>query len=1721
MTKPWDISAHDLSVWADRIDAAAMLPKLVRRLLFATAPLRMIEMRADEGTRLRGWDGIVQARESTKYCPAGLSVWEMSVDQDIKRKLDRDFEKRTSTPPPPVRPKETTYVAITPRRFPGKQRWIKEKQALRRWAHVRVLDVDDLSGWLDQAPAVARWFAGLLGRPDTAVRDPEELLSAWSERTRPPLPAELVLAGQERQRQAGQLLEWLTRPPSRPLALRGESREEALLFAAAVLKSSTDPQAWLSRTLIVESAEALSWGLSVQAAEPPILLVAFDGADPGRLANAGAHVVLAQDRQSTALPGATLDLEPIPWKPMEKELVQAGLRDVEAERLVRDAGGSIGKLQALCGYVPLPDWARGLPQPELIALLLAGAWTPRNEADREALRRLGGQPELVEQLCVELSRRGDIERVDEGWGPGVWQWKSPREVWTKLGDRLTDTNREDFQAVVLDVLGALDPVYDLPIETRLYTPVTRLMPPHSSALRSGLARSMVMLSLGDAQPRTAQQRSKGSRYVATLVSRLLLRKEGWKAWASLAELLPTLAEAAPEAFLEAVEQSLVSGTEGVAQLLAEEGGSFGATPHVHLLWALEALGWSPEPLMMTRVAIALARLAVHDEAHWGPGKVVNRPIGSLTMLLDEIHPQSRSSPEDRLRVLELLLDDPGLGSVAWSVGVGMLREPAGMFMPSHTPSYRWEPVDPLRRATADDQLQQRNGALELLLDRADADVPRWIALVDPMLAMPPRVAREILDALLRARSGITQPALDLWSRLRRLCRDAHQHSDRVHAETTRRLRTLYDAFTPDDPVQKYAWLFGIALASLPEPPEGGWEQEESQKSSLRRQALADLWHLPDRWDKLVALSRTAEAPHRIGGELTRTAFADEVEQQLLREVPAGLHEQVVPEFFGQRFRSMDAPDRIHWIERVLRRFIDRDHLDAAVHIARALPRCAETWDLVERFGEPLKSMYWKTVGSLYDDHPPADWERAVGELLNAGRLVAALETVNQAKDRISAATALRVLERLNERPPSDRPKESDSSLSHLVENILTRLESEPGIDAAEVTRLELALLPVLENRARLHRILTASLADSPESFLQVLRVAASRGPGADSEEEATRAYLASEVAGLLLSSWHGWPGAGLPDAEREQHLFTWATAVLDAATAEGWGGPAASHVGVVLARAPDGPDGLWPCLAARRLLRQNRYPVLASGLFSGRLNLRGVTTRELGEDGQQERAIAASYEEAARQMQDEYPETAALLDRLARHHQEEAEDWDAQARRERIEHGESEEPAAIPAAPTAPLDAPAAPLSRLQVRGVGPAPEMTIDLAPRLNLLTGDNSLGKTLVLDILWWCLTGAFAQPDRIPRPTVRVRNGKILKNRASIAATADGRTVSGTYSGLHERWTFASGGALASGLAIYARIDGGFSVWDPVRNVTPASRGEIDLSSGYHFTQREVWEGLYPENSKKPLCSGLITDAVRWRSERPRAYDLLEKALGTLSPPGERLRFGVPRRFSVREDARDYPVLLFPYGPVFAVHASWAVQRLLGLAYALVWAITEINEAAQVAGRGPVDFVTMLIDEVEAHLHPKWQRTVLRALLAIIEEIAPQAKVQLVVTTHAPLVLASIEQLFSPDTDALFDFDLETVPSADGDGRRIPVVEKEPWRVRGDVSAWLASEIFDHTSPRSPEADEAIHAAKAALEDPSTDRKKARKVHRLLQRTLSELDPFWIRWRFMAEKRGWIEP
>jgi AAA domain, putative AbiEii toxin, Type IV TA system len=448
-------------------------------------------------------------------------------------------------------------------------------------------------------------------------------------------------------------------------------------------------------------------------------------------------------------------------------------------------------------------------------------------------------------------------------------------------------------------------------------------------------------------------------------------------------------------------------------------------------------------------------------------------------------------------------------------------------------------------------------------------------------------------------------------------------------------------------------------------------------------------------------------------------------------------------------------------------------------------------------------------------------------------------------------------------------------------------------------------------------------------------------------------------------------------------------------------------------------------------------------------------------------------------------------------------------------------------------------LKRLLLENVGPAPRMELDLGSRLNIITGDNGLGKSFLLDVAWFVYTHHWPA-DINPKLTVGLKINSESESPRINADILHGETL------WEQNFIMGPGRALMSldglgnhnQLAIYLMADGSCCIFDPYRNI-PQHEEEVDtLPSAFIFSPYEILHGLLdPNDPKISLCEGLVRDLASWQKQNGGAFIALNNVLKQLSPdPNSPIKAGKLTRISVR-DSKDMPTIDFgEQADVAIVHASSSMKRIVSFAYLLVWAWEEHLKAARYRRSEPLRDILFLIDEVDAHLHPSWQRKIVPTLLGVVEalligmvnsglsddrwhldkakELMGKVNVQIMTTTHSPLVMASLEPHFDAEKDKWFDLDLVrkkgTKPKV--------VLTDRPFEKMGDSEDWLTSDAFDLNSTRSIEAEKVLEKASIALSDEEFDARKAKRLYAELIKVLPAEDLFWTRWNMIGKKKGW---
>ena len=125
-----EVRVGDLVRWADTLDARARLSVLLRRLVHSTGTaLRAVDFPGNDDSQRPGWDGWVETNVGTPWIPEGKSGWEFGTTKEIGQKANDDFKKSLEQHSESER-QTIVFVFVTPRRWTGKNAWLKEKKAL-------------------------------------------------------------------------------------------------------------------------------------------------------------------------------------------------------------------------------------------------------------------------------------------------------------------------------------------------------------------------------------------------------------------------------------------------------------------------------------------------------------------------------------------------------------------------------------------------------------------------------------------------------------------------------------------------------------------------------------------------------------------------------------------------------------------------------------------------------------------------------------------------------------------------------------------------------------------------------------------------------------------------------------------------------------------------------------------------------------------------------------------------------------------------------------------------------------------------------------------------------------------------------------------------------------------------------------------------------------------------------------------------------------------------------------------------------------------------------------------------------------------------------------------------------------------------------------------------------------------------------------------------------
>ncbi len=1271
----------DIVSWASQIEARYLLPRLVRLLVGASTNASIYSRFPAHGeVQLGGFDGVVENPSGrVGYVPAGRSVWELSTEQNPQAKAQQDYEKRKGQSLE-FNPGETTYVSLTARRWVNKQKsqWVDEKKRERFWADVIVYDASDLEQWLETAKDVSLWFATQIGLRPSGVRSLEDFWDEFRRVTEPEITPDFVLAG--RAAEAAKLETWMKTgaPVIRVLA---DSIDEAVGFWAAVLaKPGPENEGLLARVVVASDGERVREMMTSSQA----LTFAWKLDDPSLLATVadrGHRVFVPLAKSAAANPTIDIELPRLDRRefiaaiksvlPREAgegdDPGRARLADMkrehEAFRLWSKSGPSLTvyrRLFAAHGISSQPEWAAPQQGLELLPVLLAGSWSETNEADRSALAKLANcEYDSISRTMALWRNRPDspIRRIGD-----TWMLSAPLDSWSLLAGLLTDSILNRYVDVALTVLGEADPSLDLLPAERWLAEIRGEVCTYSSDLRTGFAESLVLMAVV----------GKAADWSSRVVRQLLGEGVGAPRWASICQLLPLLAEAAPDAFLDAVEAELRCAPSSVLMLFKSEDHPLGKVGrYLHLLWALEMLAWDGEKYLprVSRVLARLARLAP-------PGKLAEAPLNSLCSIFCTWHRNTAASLSERLSCIDSLLEYEE--DVAWRVLLELLPTNQ-MAVSANNREPRWREKPPVEAPLWGEIWKANRELTERALRAAGIRPDRLESLLLKVSSQWPSEYRQQFIEKVREFAGMSankDQRMQMWHGIRgflALHRSFAEADWAMVEADVLPFEELLELLAPKDFPDRYIWLFNSVHPNLPRPKGTGFQERNDESEEMQRSTVRQIFEdrgLPGIIE--LALSVDYPGPGIIGAGLAEVVL-DSAAQWKVMDLTLGAETDKIRNVglsFVNRIQCQQGSD---WIEKVVGSVgFSQWPAMKAVDFCLSLPDQRSTWDIVETLSEDAQTSYWKRAHLFINPRTnTADAHYAMRRLIEADRAYYALQQAGSHPEIFATGTLIDVLDTVFRALLSAAEPPQDSMLSYYLQRILERLAEGGDVGEDVLAGFEWKFLPIFRfnySPVTLHR----RMQRDPLFFADVVRCVF---PAEEDCQESVESEPVSEmetrrvrVAWQLLSGWYLPPGVREDMSVDGQEISDWFRRARSLCAERKRRAVGDIEIGKILARVNPGRDGVWPPLEVRSLIEQADSRELESGIHSGRINMRGVHARSPFEGGRPEREYVKQYRNWAKAVSARWTCTGALLraiaetyESMATHHDVSTEALDARA----------------------------------------------------------------------------------------------------------------------------------------------------------------------------------------------------------------------------------------------------------------------------------------------------------------------------------------------------------------------------------------------------------------------------------------------------------------------------
>lgn len=305
-------------------------------------------------------------------------------------------------------------------------------------------------------------------------------------------------------------------------------------------------------------------------------------------------------------------------------------------------------------------------------------------------------------------------------------------------------------------------------------------------------------------------------------------------------------------------------------------------------------------------------------------------------------------------------------------------------------------------------------------------------------------------------------------------------------------------------------------------------------------------------------------------------------------------------------------------------------------------------------------------------------------------------------------------------------------------------------------------------------------------------------------------------------------------------------------------------------------------------------------------------------------------------------------------------------------------------------------IQSLEVSNLSLFDNLKVSFTPGINIIIGPNASGKTTILRAITYCFN---SQP---------LRNYKFQKDTSFgiIVNEGDGSCFMAGFNGLRETNETYHGNKTVVGnrypepsylplagevpynlLAIGAHRFFDYSEVKFIKKEEERSKAKQDYDT--HNPEYIDKPGL--PSIKQWMVNRYFQIDKDWAETERKNWDSIVKNLSRLAPN--------ENEFHLKEIGRDLEPKFELDGKIcYLEELSSGFKSVLSIVFSIVQWIELVNEDEKRLITNAEG--TVLIDEIDSHLHPSWQTKI----MPVLKDIFPY--LQFIVTTHSPLVMSTIK-------------------------------------------------------------------------------------------------------------------